>query len=386
MNNLVETIKTILSIVKNVFAVIIAFISLFTTNTNSVSENGIQLQNSTSTQTALKDTKNIINTLNNIGDLVNEKPITKANKDKSVEQVQKINQLSITAPNHNTIDTKKKDNTKNNGSAVNKKDQNNTADNQIQLNISRIGNKDSVVNIRCENKINNTLKVITGSGVFISSSGLILTAAHVAAPVYSSQNDGKYSCYVRTGDTAQGNFPIKLIFIDKTWLNKYYDLFDKSYVETGENDIGILQVDANKLSQEQTKQLNNLSHSLISGNNPNVGDNISIISYPADIYGKFGVFTTLTKESEHNSIGSVSSFNYSINQSFDILETNPSSLGQSGASGGGIFDTNGNLIGIISNMIQSDILLKNKIRALTTDYINRDVNQSTGNSIYNYNK
>ena len=178
--------------------------------------------------------------------------------------------------------------------------------------------------------------------------------------------------------------------MDPNWISKYYSIFDKDYSETGENDIALLQIDSSqstKLNESDIIKLNNTSYATLNPTSSvDSGSGVVIKAYPSDVYGKFGVFATLPRQSETTSLESLLNFDGNTNAPYDLLETRPSSLGQSGASGGGIFDGQGQLIGIISNTISSDVLSQNKIRALSLSYIDKQIKNDLGVSIFEYNK
>jgi hypothetical protein len=384
MNNIGDLINNSIPIIKKGSLFIVTLIGLFS-NSSSIDPNIInnsKISTNSPTEkiedfipkavknTAAENTKKILKVTN--------VPI---NTDKIVQTAKKLNSLNLIAPSYSNLDITKK----------------NT---QIQTETKKIigstnsiaitaqGSEESVVNIRCENKINNSVKVITGSGVLISSSGLILTAAHVAAPVYAQQKGGNYNCYARIKNPASGNYPVAVVFINPSWVNKHYSEFDKPHSESGESDIAILQIDNSKLKLSNTdiSNLNNTAKASLSLNVPNLNDSISIKAYPSDVYGKLGIYTSLARKSEGNSIGGLLNFSGTIDSPFDLIETKPSSIGQSGASGGGLFNNQGQLIGIISNMVSSDILLKNKIRALSIKYIDNEIKKNLGTSIFYYNQ
>lgn len=345
MNNIWELINSGIALFQKVFLLILTTFSFLTP---------------TSTETSI-----IVKTPNEKVDVIINKlnksvEGTPTNTENTTQSIGKLNYLKITAPDYTIIKIKSKNKQ---GVAI------------TDTNVTKTSLDDSVINIRCENKTNNTIKVITGSGVLISSSGLVLTAAHVAAPIYS-QNNNKYNCYARINNPASGNYPIKVVFIDKQWVTKYYENFEKNNSTTGENDIAILQIDI--------KNLNNINPAQISLVFPTLNESVTIKSYPADVYGKSGVFTILPRKSEINSVGGFFNFNGDGNGPYDLLETKPSSLGQSGASGGGIFNSQGYLIGIISNVVSSDILFKKKIRAITIKYIDNEIKINLGKSIFEY--
>ncbi|MEI6553183.1 MAG: serine protease [bacterium] len=393
MNNIGGLIEQSVLIIKKSSLIIATILSLFSATTSTSSSNnfktttgGLGVSDSTTKQ-AIENTNKIIGVLNE-GGIITPTAIATTTK--------KLNELNIIAPTFTkitksatpTTDFTTKSTTTH---TANTKSQVGTQNiEQKKIFIEKKGDGESAVNIRCENKTNNTLKVITGSGVLISSSGLILTAAHVAAPVYAKQNgDNSYTCVARIRNPATGSYPIKIVFIDPIWISKYYTMFDKTYSETGENDIALLQIDSAssvKISDTDIANLNKGTYANLNSDSVGIGDIATIKAYPSDIYGKAGIFTALPRQSETNSIEGLLNFDGSANTPYDLLETKPSSLGQSGASGGGIFNNQGQLIGIISNMISSDVLLKNKIRALSINYIDNRIKNNLGMSIFEYNQ
>lgn len=344
MNQLINILNTLSPIIKNGFLIIT---SLFSTLHSTTTTNNEIIKTVNKEDLGTYSSQLLINIPKEIS--------------KSTESIGKMNKLNLRAPNYDTIKIPK-DNEYNSQN--------------LAISIKNKGSDESIVHIRCIEELNGkTQKITTGSGVIISSSGLILTAAHVASQVYKSTNN----CYIKIGNPASGNYPIKVVFIDQNW--------SKKAVETGESDIAMLQIDSERLDKKDVSSINNASYAILSPiSTVNQNESISIKSYPTDSYGKYGVLTALPRKSESNSIYSLYNFNGSISSTFDLIETQASALGQSGASGGGIFNNQGQLIGIISNTVPSDILIKNKIRAISIKYIESEISRVTGNSIYNYNK
>jgi hypothetical protein len=382
MNNIGELINNSISILQKGFLLIIGFFSFLNPDTSSINTANIEGGKLISPVNSLFvfSTPNIVFSKNTPEERANEiistlnistdnLSLVPTDKDQLVKSIDKLSKLDIKAPNYSTLKT---------GGYRNEDAVKNTPT-ETKPEAKVIKSLDSsVVNIRCESKTSKTLKVITGSGVIISSSGLILTAAHVAAPIYGQQNTNKYDCFARINNPATGNYSLRVVFIDPNWVSKYYSVFDKNHTETGEHDIAILQMDISNLSSVRPAEISRASI--------NNNDSISIQSYPSDVYGKLGVFTVLPRKSESNSIGGLLNFDGSSYSPYSLIETKPSSLGQSGASGGGIFNNQGHLIGIISNSVPSEILLKNKIRGLTIDYIDERIKANLGRSIFEYNQ
>lgn len=400
MQNFDIIIANSLSALKGVVLTIIAVMSF--SNTQDVVDNlsNKKIPEKTIEQ-SVNSTQNIINVLNK-----KKNNSTPENSEKSKFKINKLNKLELVAEEYKTINNQGSQTKKIDGdSAYSKKykdlidtlninSTNIKKENVIspipKIEINQTNTDDSVVNIRCENKIGNKIKVITGSGTLISKTGIILTAAHVAAPVYASELGQSYNCFARIKNPASEQFPLKTIFINPKWISDHFHEFEKSYSESGENDYALLKIDTiNKsFSDKQNSEkitlinkMNALSRSNISLGSISSGDSIKIIAYPASVYEKYGVSTALYRKSESNQIDSILT---SSNPSYGkyLIETKNSSLGQSGASGGGIFDRDGNIIAVISNSIPSETsATQTKIRAVLLSYINESLKQFIGKSI-----
>ena len=82
--------------------------------------------------------------------------------------------------------------------------------------------KDVVVNVICLQKTSAYTKLSTGSGVIISSNGLILTNAHVAYPFLQSSQFGMntYSCTIRRENIPNYGYNAELVYYPIDWLNE----------------------------------------------------------------------------------------------------------------------------------------------------------------------
>ncbi len=425
MQNFDTIIANSMLALKGVILTIIAVTGFSNTHSviNNLSNNTIQ---ESTIEQSINSTEGIIGALDK-----KKNSTTPENVEKSKFKINKLNRLELIAEEYKTINTQgsqtkkidsdnvytqkykelistlninstnaKKTNNNDGSKTIDTKKQTGTDSGSAQteniispipkIDINQTNTDDSVVNIRCENKSGNKIKVITGSGTLISKTGVILTAAHVAAPVYASELGQSYNCFARIKNPASEQFPVKTIFINPKWISDHFHEFEKSYSESGEHDFAFLKIDTTNKSFSNKKQsekinlinkINVISRSGISLNSINPGDRINIIAYPASVYEKYGVSTALYRKNESNQIDSILT---SSNPSYGkyLIETKNSSLGQSGASGGGIFDTNGNIIAVISNSVPSETsLTQTKIRAVLLSYINESLKQFIGKSI-----
>lgn len=332
---------------------------------------------------------------------------TSENSNNSKFKLDKLNMLQLVADEYQTVETKKnkqhsgeqetntKETIRETGflNMLSPTPNQDTAITSQEIDITKTNSEESIVNIRCESKNGSKIKVITGSGIIISRTGSILTAAHVAAPVYASEQGQNYTCFARIKNPASEQIPIKTIFIHPKWVSLHFHEFDQSYLESGEYDFAILKINlksskfTNKNNEEQTSlinKINSLARANLGLNSVKSEDLIKISAYPAGDYQKYGVTTALYRKTESNQINSIlTTQNYSYGH--NLLETQNSSLEQSGASGGGIFDNQGNLIALISNSVPSDTSLgQKKIRGVLLSYINISIKQITGKSLNDF--
>ncbi len=241
--------------------------------------------------------------------------------------------------------------------------------------ITRIQN--SIGNIFCKTQSGNSISVVTGSAVIVNSLGVAITNAHVAQyPLiekYFKSNSGKtMSCVGRIGSPASGNYKIDVLYISPNWIRKNAkNIVDPYFQETGEDDIAIIRfVPTTSKTFTFTK---------ISNEGLNISLPIYIGSYPAIEIKDKGISAPLYGRYERNSIRQID--NYIPLK--PIFETEPSSMGQAGSSGGGIFDSVGNLAGTIALIVQNGNTSSPYIRGLTISHINKTLGES-GTSLNHY--
>ena len=236
---------------------------------------------------------------------------------------------------------------------------------------------ESVVNVFCISQKGNLITVSTGSGVNINSQGIIITNAHVAETLLLPNEN----CTIRTGDIAQDTYEASLVYINKNWLEKNAGvIFSEVAKGTGENDFALLAI--TKKINTNTKPtsvsyavpfLNELSDS-------NVGEKILAAGYPGGTLGALSLRQYLAFVADGTSISNVYTFS---GQTSDIIETGSTKVGQRGSSGGGIFNENGELLGLIVSTM-GDGGNEDNINAITLPYINRTIKNDTGESLQEF--
>jgi S1-C subfamily serine protease len=233
--------------------------------------------------------------------------------------------------------------------------------------------KQSVVNIFCVSAKGNMVSISTGSGIIISGSGIILTNAHVAENYLIPDRD----CVIRQGEIAMDKYKASLVYINENWLKKNAAvLFSQSARGTGENDFALLSINSriDGTNFNSDIQHTNISTEALTEQSP--GNKILVAGYPAGTLGALSLRKYLNFVADVISISNV----YTLGgNNVDVFETNISKVGQHGSSGGGIFNANNNLIGLIVSV--NDETGNSKINALTTTYISRALGSDVGKNL-----
>jgi Trypsin-like peptidase domain len=236
--------------------------------------------------------------------------------------------------------------------------QNNTLSNSLNqtsaptITMKETRAEDALINIFCSQ--------ITGSGVLIHRDGTVLTNAHVAQFPLLSESNPNVVCLARFGNPASGSIGMKVSFISPEWIKEYgKHINTEGAPQTGSSDFALLKLNLSSLNKTQKDQLSPIT---VQKTLPNQGDSIYSLSYPADILGTRGVNSSLPQQKELLSVNRI----YSVGVTpTDVIETTASTAGQRGSSGGAILNEQGQLIGTITTIVNSNTPSKKLIRAMT---------------------
>jgi hypothetical protein len=233
--------------------------------------------------------------------------------------------------------------------------------------------KQNVVNIFCVATKGNMVSISTGSGVIISEKGYILTNSHVAENFLIPGKD----CSIRQGEIASDKYKASLVYINENWLKKNASvLFSQSARGTGEDDFALLSINS-KIDGSNFNS--NISHTNVNQTElteQNRGNKILIAGYPAGTLGALSLRKYLNFVADVNNISNVFTLD---GTHVDVFDTEATKVGQHGSSGGGIFNAENNLVGLIVSV--SDESGNAKISALTTTYISRALKKETGKTL-----
>ncbi len=241
--------------------------------------------------------------------------------------------------------------------------------------------EDVVVNIVCVNRSNNAISILTGSGVVVSPSGIILTNSHVAnAFLFNEKNKSSFKdCTVRRENIPTYGFNAELVYLPEDWLKENLHFFNEADPRgSGENDYALLAITSNTnpvLSLPDSFEYVDL---VTSENSINKNLDIVVAAYPGLNSGVFSIDSNARFKKADSYIDDLITFKKST---IDVVATGPNPVAKRGSSGGGVFLQN-KLLGIVSTTDVSDKGMF--INAITMPYIIRDFGEDKKTSFQDF--
>ena len=235
----------------------------------------------------------------------------------------------------------------------------------------------ALVNILCSTK-GNELSPISGSGIVISPSGIILTNAHLGQ--YFLLRDlyekNYLQCAIRTGSPAYPRYHAELVYISPLWVEANKKILrEAEQASNGENDYAFLHItdaiDGTKLPVFPYLTAN-------TSENINADEPVILVSYPAGFLGGLSILQGLNVTSAVTTIQNVFTFKSGTK---DVMGVGGTIVSQRGASGGGVIDGHSTLIGIISTLSNASTTSSRDLNAITVPYINRSLKNEAGITI-----
>ena len=232
----------------------------------------------------------------------------------------------------------------------------------------------ALVNIICYAPAGGTLHSISGSGVFISSKGVILTNAHVAQ--YFLLADRGVSCTIRAGSPAADDYNAALIYIPSLWINTNASVLTQTAPSgTGEHDFALLAVTKSATSAALPSAFPFIA---LAEAPPSAGTPVVIASYGAQFLETAQVQSSLFPTIVFGSVKDV--FTFGTN-TIDVLALGGSAAAQEGSSGGGVADASGKLVGTITTSTVEGTTATRSLDAITASYIRSDYASDTGSAL-----
>lgn len=229
----------------------------------------------------------------------------------------------------------------------------------------------ALVNILCITKAGGYFRPISGSGVFISSAGVVLTNAHVGQ--YFLLKDyptpDNVQCVIRTGSPATPKYTARLLFLSPEWITKNADqIVSQQAMGTGENDFVFLLITG---TVDGSPPPTRFPYIPITTDEPAPGDPILLAAYPAGFLEGSTIEMSLYASSAVTNVTDVFTFN---KDTVDLISVGGTVVSQAGSSGGAAVRTqDGALTGLIATASEGTTTASRDLRAITLAHINRSL-------------
>jgi len=243
----------------------------------------------------------------------------------------------------------------------------------------------TIVNIICENRAGGSLNPITGSGVIVSSKGIILTNAHIGQYflLEGIPETGYLNCVIRNGDIAQPAYDAKLIYIPSVWIEKNAEnIIQQKPQGTGENDYAFLLITESALLNKELPSSFDFTEPNFDFNILPINFSVFLAGYPAGFLGGAEIQKNLGLLSTFANIIDLYTFATASPTTLDLISLSGNIASQSGSSGGAVVDTrNGKLLGIITTSSEATTTSGRILNAITLPHIKRSFEKYTGESL-----
>lgn len=238
----------------------------------------------------------------------------------------------------------------------------------------------TLVNILCTTQTGTPFGGASGSGVIVTSDGVILTNAHIGQYALLKDFNGQKNsveCTIRTGSPAYPSYKVELVFISPQWVDENKKILtSQSPTGTGEHDYAFLKIVSHVDGSPITEKLPFMPINITE--NVSVGSNTLLASYPAGFLGSISIEKELYQTSAITQISKLFTFS---STSVDVISVPGTVISQKGSSGGAVVDSAGKLIGIITTSTEADTTGGRDLRAITMAYVNRDLIKNAGTNL-----
>ena len=236
----------------------------------------------------------------------------------------------------------------------------------------------SLVNILCTVRLKTGKRIVSGTGVFVSPRGMILTNAHLGQ-FFLFKDSKAVSCQIRMGNPAVATYKAEIAYLSPAWLDMNSDMLEKkSALGTGEHDVALIAV-TDGLGQYVKPSV--FPYVPIGDSIPKKKERLALVSYAAQYLTNDQINTALYRTVALGAAREVYTFSSSTP---DIMTFAGSTIAQHGSSGGGVVNAKGQLAGMIVTSKTNGDFASRIIGAITAPYIRREFQQQMEISIDTY--
>ena len=236
----------------------------------------------------------------------------------------------------------------------------------------------ALVNIYCTVRTDGSIRTTTGSGFFISPTGVILTNAHVAQVLLLEElpDIGETSCTIRTGNPASDRYQVELLYIPPSWvLENANAIAQDRPVGTGERDYALLYITASLTHESLPPYFSALRLNTNALDQHAISRSVTVSGYPAIVESKLVDFKNMQPRVASTTITNLYTFG---SNKADVMSLSGSLVGGYGSSGGPVIQSDGLVTGLIATKGDDRVDGPGSLRAITLSYIDRTIKQETG--------
>ena len=240
---------------------------------------------------------------------------------------------------------------------------------------------EAIVNILCTFTTDEYVRTTTGTGFFIDPDGVIITNAHVAQFLLLEETSelGESECVVRSGNPAAPTYRAELLYLPPSWVQENAGVMHQAVpMSTGERDYALLYASETIDNSPLPARFPALGfeNSLLPVST--IGESVVAAGYPAGNLLENGPSADLIPQLASTTVSELYTFG---SNHADVFSIRGSAVGEQGASGGPVLNTEGNAIGMIVTRGDDQVDGPGSLRAITFSHIEQTIFEETGFSL-----